>query len=286
MDYDEDDDDLELDRSDDDVSPSPSLPGGGPGPMLAAAGAVLLVVLALVVFLFLRFRAQPPAPSPLPELPTLAAQPSPSPSPSPEPSDAALPSLDQSDAFVRGLAKTLSQNPQVESWFAVGGLVRRFVAVVVNVAQGENPAPHLRFLDPEVRLHAVSRGRTLVIDPASYARFDVFADAAASVDAQAAADLYRRLGPLLDAAARDLGQPAGEFDLVTSRALASLLAAPVLEGDVAVVSNPPFFRYADKGLESLAPAQKQLIRMGPRNERLIQGKLKELSTALALPEPR
>jgi Protein of unknown function (DUF3014) len=281
MDY----DDLEIERPDEDLDTTPPA-GGGPGPLLAAGGAVLLVVLALVVFLVLRHKRPVVEPTPPPQPATLAPQPPPTPSPTAEPSAEAVPSLDQSDSFVRGLLAALSADPHLSSWLSVDDLVRRFVAMVVNIAQGENPAPHLRFLAPDGRLRVVARGRHLAIDPASYNRFDAFAGVVSSIDAATAAQIYRRLGPLLDAAARELGQPAGEIDVLVSRAAASLLAAPVLQGDVLLVSDIPLYRFADKKLETLAPAQKQLIRMGPRNQRLIQEKLKELTTALALPTPR
>lgn len=282
MDYDE----LEIERSDDDLDVAPPPAGGGPGPLLAAAGVALLVVLLLAVFLVLRHNRPASEPLPPPEPRTLAPEPSPTPPPTTEPSQTALPSLDQSDAFVREVLTGVSGDARVASWFSVDGLVRRFVAVVVNIAQGENPAPHLRLLAPDERLRVQAHGRRVVIDPASYARFDAFAAAVASIDAPTAARGYGRLRPLFDAAARDLGQPAGEIDVLVSRAVASLLAAPALEGDVVLVSETPLYRFADKSLETLAPAQKQLIRMGPRNERLIQDKLKELSTALALPTAR
>lgn len=278
MDY----DDLEIDRSSDEMDPTPSAGGSGPGPLLAAIGVVLLVAALVVAFLFFRREAKPTA-SPIP--PTLAAEPSPSPSPSATPPtpESPLPNLDQSDAIVRELLRGLSADPQLASWLSVDDLVRRFVAVVVNIAQGENPAPHIGVLVPAERLHAVRRGGRFVIDPESYSRFDAFAGIVSAVDAQAAARVYRRLRPLCDAAARELGQPGGEMDVLLSRAFATLLAAPVLDGDVAVASEGPFYRFADNKLETLPPAQKQLIRMGPRNERLVQEKLKELSAALALP---
>jgi len=154
---------------------------------------------------------------------------------------------------------------------------------VVNIAQRENHSPHIGVLVPRERLQSVRRGGRFVIDPESYARFDAFAGIVSSVDAQQAARVYRRLRPLCDAAARELGQPAGEMDVVLGQALATLLAAPVLDGEVAVASEGPFYRFADNRLETLPPSQKQLLRMGPRNERLVQAKLKEMVEALALP---
>jgi hypothetical protein len=40
------------------------------------------------------------------------------------------------------------------------------------------------------------------------------------------------------------------------------------------------YLYADPALEALSPGQKTLIRMGPENETLIKGRLRELKTQL------
>ena len=40
---------------------------------------------------------------------------------------------------------------------------------------------------------------------------------------------------------------------------------------------------ADRRLEALSPAQRHLLRMGPRNVRMIQGELRTLAAALGVP---
>ena len=50
------------------------------------------------------------------------------------------------------------------------------------------------------------------------------------------------------------------------------------------------YTYEDARLESLSAAQKQLLRMGPRNVRLVQAKLREIAPYLgiateSLPKP-
>ena len=45
------------------------------------------------------------------------------------------------------------------------------------------------------------------------------------------------------------------------------------------------YAYSDPRLESLTPAQKQLLRMGPANVRKIQARLRGIANALAQPEP-
>lgn len=44
--------------------------------------------------------------------------------------------------------------------------------------------------------------------------------------------------------------------------------------------------FADPDLEALPAAQKQLLRMGPRNVRIIQSSLREIALALGIPAER
>ena len=158
--------------------------------------------------------------------------------------------------------------------------------VVVNVAAGETPRPHLEFLAPRQRFRAARRpARLLVPDPAGFTGYDVFGDAVASVDATAAASGYRTLAPLFEAAYVELGHPEGGFSATLDQAIGALLAVPVLREDTEIVPHAIGFRYADPRLEALTAAQKQFLRIGPRNVRLVQGKLKELAAALAPAPP-
>jgi DUF3014 family protein len=42
------------------------------------------------------------------------------------------------------------------------------------------------------------------------------------------------------------------------------------------------YAYVDDSLERLSPAQKQLLRMGPKNQATIQAKLREFTLALGV----
>ncbi|PYQ23479.1 MAG: hypothetical protein DMF79_03650 [Acidobacteria bacterium] len=128
------------------------------------------------------------------------------------------------------------------------------------------------------------RGRS-VVDPRNYARWDAFAAGVAAIDAAEAARVFSRLEPLFEAAWRELGHPEPFRDGV-ARATAALLAVPVVEAEVPVVPvvrAVPMYEYADRKLESLTPAQKQLLRMGPANLARIQAKLREVQAALGRP---
>jgi hypothetical protein len=128
------------------------------------------------------------------------------------------------------------------------------------------------------------RGDAVVVDPASYQRYDRIGDLAASLDAGALAAAYGALRPALDAAYRGLGYPEGSIDRATARALARIEAAPVRGGDVDLVPGVgASWAYADPRLEQLPDVERQLLRMGPRNAGIVKEKAREIARALALP---
>lgn len=120
---------------------------------------------------------------------------------------------------------------------------------------------------------------------ASYDRYNRIADAANSIDPAGAARLYFLLKPRIEEAYRELGSD-GSFDRVLERAIVALLRAPVLEGNVRVEPHGAMYRFDDPAVERLTAAQKQLVRMGPRNVRLIQGKLRNVALELGIPPDR
>lgn len=275
---------LEEESPTQDGAPPLPAPRGRLFPAVLVGFALLAVSALALLFLTLRRPAAPalsttsPAPTPAPRATPPASEP---------PRPAPLPGLDESDDYVRRAAASLSVHPELARWLAQTSLVRTATAVVVNVADGESPRPHLAFLAPPRRFSVVRRkGRTLA-DPAAFAGYDRVGDAVASLDASLAAAAYSLLEPLFDAACRELGHPEGGSRAVLARAIAALLETPLPGPDAELVPHGPGFRYADAALERLTPAQKQFLRIGPRNARLVQGKLRELQAALGSdPAPR
>jgi hypothetical protein len=197
--------------------------------------------------------------------------------------DAGAPAREVDPARVQELLDPVSRNPLVRLGLAQGALVRRWVVVTDALAEGDTPRRELGFLAPSRPFSVVTSGGRSVIAPASYARYDAFGDAVASVDAAAVATAYRELHGVLEAAYRALGYPDATLDDVTGRALRRIVAAPVVDGDVEVVNDEGLFVYADRRLEDQGEVEKHLLRMGPRNGRLIAAKARELLLALRLP---
>jgi len=220
---------------------------------------------------------------------TAAARPRPAESTRPLGGEAApivLPPLDQSDAVVADLVRKLSSHPQVAAWLTTEGLIRNFTVVVLSIAEGTTPAKSLRPLRPGAAFRIVERDRAMYIDARSYDRYAPLAAAVASIDAAGSASLYATLKPRIEEAYRDLGRPDGSFDRTLEQAIVSLLQTPVREGPARVQPHGIGYAFVDPREENLSAAQKQLLRMGPANARIVQAKLREIALALGIPSSR
>ena len=249
-------------------------------------GVALLVAAAAVAYIF--FWPRPAEPT--------AAAPAAEPVRAPESArplggvadSVVLPPLDESDTVVADLVRKLSTHPRVIAWLATRGLVRNFAAVVVNVSEGNAPTMFLRPLRPTSGFLVVDRKSEIIIDSKGYERYKSLTDAVASIDAKGSADLYATVKPRLEEAHRDLGELDSSFDRTLERAIVLVLKTPIPEGPIRleVGSRGIGYEFADPKLEALAPAQKQLLRMGPDNARVVQAKLREIAIALGIPADR
>jgi Protein of unknown function (DUF3014) len=279
-------DDLNFDRGPASEPPPPlPPPPDGPPVLPIVAGAVL--VAALGAILYLGLRGTPPAPEKT--SPTVAQTtvnlPRPPERPAAEPGDPIdLPPLDQTDAVVRTLVGKLSSHPMVAAWLTTDGLIRNGVVVVSNIADGETPARQLRPLKPSGSFVTRTSGGTTVIDPSSYSRYDAIAAAVDGLDARGVAHLYATLKPRITDAYHDLIGPDADFDRTLERAIVVLLRTPIVDGDVPVRSVKLTYAYANPALEVLPAAQRQFLRMGPRNVRLVKAKLRAIAGFLGIPD--
>ena len=197
-----------------------------------------------------------------------------------------LPPLDETDGVVRGLVRTLSSNPVVGKWLSTDGLIRNFTVVVANIAEGGTPAKQLRVLRPDTPFDVTESGRTFYIDARSYHRYDTLAHAVDSIDPRGAARLYATLKPRIEDAYKDLGIPGRSLDQTLETAIDRLLETPIVEGRIRVTPKGIGYRYADDRLEDLTAAQRQLLRMGPENMRLVQQSLRRIAVALGVTQQR
>jgi Protein of unknown function (DUF3014) len=272
-------DDLRLNET---VSPELSRPPRASGPSLLIPVLVIASLIGLMAAVYFWPHAGTPkgaatAASVHPESVTTSAKPV-----AEAGANIDLPPLDQSDALVRQLVSQLSTHPRIAAWLATDGLIRNFALVVATVAEGGTPTKPLASQRPAAPFAVRESAGGAVIDPASYHRYDAYADALAGLDARGAARLYATLKPRIAEAYRDLGYPDADIDAAVERAFIVLLRTPAAGDNVAVKRTSVNWQYADPELESLPRAQRQLLRMGPHNRTVVQDKLREIAPYLGI----
>lgn len=240
------------------------------------AGGILVVLVVLGWIWWPRAVPQETAPAPLPgsQDPTPATVTPEATEPAPLPplgaSDPlAMEALRAAGAGTGVLASTLDQD----------ALVTRFVAAVYAVSQGRSPVRQIGFLEPEGQFRTTGGNDDLVVAPGAFARYDGLAVAIGGLDSAVLVERYREMEPLFQEAFAEMGEE-GSFRTVLLQALDHLLGAPVPELPIRLQDHVEYYAYADPRLEGASDAQKQLLRLGPDNQRVVQAKLRDLRQRL------
>lgn len=194
-----------------------------------------------------------------------------------------LPLLDKSEPLAKQLAAGISSSEAFAEFFAAPDLIRRLVALVGMAADGERAPSLLAGLSVKGEFEVREQGGRQFIAASSYERYNPLAQAIAGLDTPKLAQAYVTLRPAFGLAWRAIGRPGRTFEQALDKGLTHLLATPVPPGEVEVVSKGAVYAYADPALEALSDAQKQLVRLGPKNAEAVKSKLTEIARALSLP---
>lgn len=193
-----------------------------------------------------------------------------------------LPALGQMDTFIRAMVGALSSNPTLARWLATDDLVRQMALSIDRVSRGQSPARNLAVLRPQDVIVIRGTRAQMTIDPQSYRRYDGVTSALMSLNPKGVAEAYRTIEPRLEEAYRALGTSENTVDEAVTVALNLLLATPEVRDPIRVVpGRGATYAFADPRIETLAPIQKQLIRMGPANAAAINQRLREIADAIS-----
>ncbi len=201
-----------------------------------------------------------------------------------DPNDLVIPEpalkLEDSDPLVR---ETLA-GPLSDSVFAQAlrqdDLLERGTAFIDAAGNGSVLNKVFPLPQPEGKFEVKEEAGKLTVDPATYARYDGYAAAIGALDPDTLATAFHEFRPLLEQAYANLGYKEEDMDNSLIRALDQVLAAPVLDEPAALEQHITTYTYADESLENLPPIAKQLMRMGPENQRIIQDQARALRAAL------
>lgn len=190
--------------------------------------------------------------------------------------------------------ETLVKGLVPDSWLEGGDSIRRAAAAVYAVAEGQSPRVMVPFLDPggELVVDEVKPPKKkkkekekskFFISEKNDARYDTVTAAFTKIDAAAVGRLYGAVRPYLDAAFREIAPPGKTFDAAFTAAVDRLAAVPVADGprEVVPLDKGVGYAWADPKLEALKPAEKHLLRMGPKNARAVVAQLKAFRAAMS-----
>ena len=160
-------------------------------------------------------------------------------------------------------------------------IIANMVATVVNTADGKLPENVSMLTAPKNKFSVFTQGDNQFITPESFTRYNVYAQTFAAIETDS---LLRLLNDYNDEITTQFAQitlPNSDFNLTLINAINELLDTPTVSLPIAVESDSVMYRFVNPQLEALSPAQKQLVRMGPDNMRLVKRKLRELRDALS-----
>lgn len=161
-------------------------------------------------------------------------------------------------------------------------LIRKSLFSINDMAQGMRPpVKRLRELAFSSPFTVSKEGDKIYMSEASYQRYDQLAQAINSIDKQAAVALYQKYLPLFQQVFAEFSYPDNHQVLdIIKAATAKILEAPVINKKIELIHPTVRYKFADPKLEKLSSLDKQMLRMGPENTRIIQDKLRKLVQAL------
>lgn len=193
-----------------------------------------------------------------------------------------LPSLDQSDEYLKLAVADVFGSRTVAEMLAKRDLIARIVATVDNlprdhVAERIRPVAALAgSFDAEASGPIES-----TISADSYGRYDELVDMVTRADLNELTEVYGRFYPLFQKAYVNLGYPNAYFNDRLVAVIDHLLATPDVQDPIRLVRPHVLYEFADMDLESLSSGQKLLIRMGSEHATRIKATLSEFRLLIA-----
>jgi hypothetical protein len=193
--------------------------------------------------------------------------------PAPEPAVEALPSLFESDDAVRDALAEIPLGTAGQQYLMPSNIIERSASLIYLTAQGDVPYKLLPIARPKAPFTIADDGTQVVADPEGFARYDPITRWVESLDSAAIIDAFARFLPLFREAWGFYGEDPAYFDLAVIETLDTIIATPEIDiTDERLIRKEAIWIYESPTIESLAPVQKQILRMGPSNAEVIKQK--------------
>ena len=207
-------------------------------------------------------------PSNVPEEPVIPAV-----IPPPEPAVELLPSLFESDDPVRDALANIPLGTAGQQYLMPNNIIERSASLIYLTAQGDVPYKLVPIARPKASFPIADDGTQVVADPDGFTRYDPITRWIESLDAAAILDAFSDFLPLFREAWGFYGEDPNYFDLAVIETLDTIIATPEIDiTEERLTRKEAVWMYENAAIESLAPVQKQMLRMGPRNASAVKQK--------------
>ena len=223
--------------------------------------------------------APPPEPPPSPIMTTIeepALEPSEPPPPLPEPVEDPLPRLEESDDAVRDAVGDIPLGTAGQQYLMPGNIIERSASLIYLMAQGDVPYKLLPVSRPKAAFPIRDDGTQVVTDPAGFERYDALTQWLQSLDLESLLSSLEWFIPLFREAWSYYGEDPAAFDFAVVMTLDLVIATPEIDlSEARLIRKEAVWIFEDPAIEGLAPIQKQVLRMGPENAKILKAKAAE-----------
>ena len=223
--------------------------------------------------------APPPEPPPSPIMTAIeepAPEPSEPPPPPPEPVEDPLPRLEESDDAVRDAVGDIPLGTAGQQYLIPGNIIERSASLIYLMAQGEVPYKLLPVSRPKAAFPIRDDGTQVVTDPAGFERYDALTQWLQSLDLESLLSSLEWFIPLFREAWSYYGEDPAAFDMAVVITLDLVIATPEIDlSEARLTRKEAVWIFEDPAIEGLAPIQKQVLRMGPENAKILKAKAAE-----------
>lgn len=181
-----------------------------------------------------------------------------------------LPRLDESDQFVRDRISMMSSKEGLKTWLSTDDLLRRSASYLDGLSRGVILGKIFTLSSPESNFATHRDGDIIWLNAGNYERYNATIQVLTSIDMKLVAQMFHFSRPLLESAFSELGYQPRQMDGIILTALDQVISTPVIVEPIQLTRDSVIYKFADPGLESLTPLQKQLIRSGPENTQRLQ----------------
>ncbi len=195
----------------------------------------------------------------------------------PPPAVAAPPVLDGSDDAVRSAFADIA--PKLAQWLTPPEQIRKWVALVDALAEGEIPDGHLPLDYRTTTFRGDAHGEKFRIDQSNFERATPLVDAIIAIPPERLLQYYQHWRPLLERAYRELGR-RGSFDTRLRVALSRIDAARPLSENAELTQAGVYYVFSDPQLEKASDVEKLLWRIGPANTQRLRAHVRAFSESL------